>query len=227
MARKSNLQEQRELHLRGRSVLRTNNLNNQNDMSRMDGEEQVSKGPNPLPKGPIDDSNGRMKDINAIIGIPELIVETDEVAELGTTEEMAGGAKHSIALENRAINTESAQNTKEDTEEPLLQIDQDDVKDEIELWQNTVVCFILGANPPWEVVEGFIRRIWTKYNIDKISFMPHRIFLVRFNSNDMKEKVLHSGYYLFNNKPLIVIPWTKNMEMKVDKVKTVPVWVQF
>ncbi|XP_074318645.1 uncharacterized protein LOC141655464 [Silene latifolia] len=108
----------------------------------------------------------------------------------------------------------------------MLQLQLEDVEEEIEYWSQAVVCFILGANPPWEVVEGFIRRIWTKFNIDKISFMPNGIFLVRFKSMEMKEKVLSSGHYLFDNKPMIVKAWTRDMEMTKDDVKSVPAWVQ-
>ncbi|XP_074284009.1 uncharacterized protein LOC141608567 [Silene latifolia] len=102
----------------------------------------------------------------------------------------------------------------------------EDVEEEIEFWSQAVVCFILGANPPWEVVEGFIRRIWTKFNIDKISFMPNGIFLVRFKTMEMKDKVMSSGHYLFDNKALIVKPWNRDMEMTKDDVKSVPAWVQ-
>ncbi|KAL9236877.1 hypothetical protein vseg_011497 [Gypsophila vaccaria] len=57
--------------------------------------------------------------------------------------------------------------------------------------------------------------------------MPNGIFLVRFHSIEMKDKVLQSGYYLFDNKSLIVKGGTKDIELKAEKVKTVPVWVQF
>ncbi|XP_074297634.1 uncharacterized protein LOC141628380 [Silene latifolia] len=108
----------------------------------------------------------------------------------------------------------------------ILQIQLEDVEEDIEFWNQAVVCFILGANPPWEVVEGFIRRIWTKYNIDKISFMPNGIFFVRFKTMEMKEKVLSSEHYLFDNKPMIVKPWTRDLEMTKEDVKSVPAWVQ-
>ncbi|XP_074318592.1 uncharacterized protein LOC141655409 [Silene latifolia] len=43
---------------------------------------------------------------------------------------------------------------------------------------------------------------------------------------EMKEKVLSSGHYLFENKPMIVKAWTRDMEMTKDDVKSVPAWVQ-
>ncbi|KAJ8426050.1 hypothetical protein Cgig2_011267 [Carnegiea gigantea] len=47
-------------------------------------------------------------------------------------------------------------------------IDSNDVTSEIEYWQSAMLCFVLGANPPLEVIEGFIRRMWNAYDIDKI-----------------------------------------------------------
>ncbi|XP_074292072.1 uncharacterized protein LOC141618910 [Silene latifolia] len=108
----------------------------------------------------------------------------------------------------------------------MLQIQPEDVEEEIEYWNQAVMCFILGANPLWEVVEGFMRRIWTKFNIDKISFLPNGVFLVRFKSVEMKEKVLLSGHYLFDNKPIIVKEWTKDLELTKANVNSVPAWIR-
>ncbi|XP_074266246.1 uncharacterized protein LOC141588717 [Silene latifolia] len=44
---------------------------------------------------------------------------------------------------------------------------------------------------------------------------------------EMKEKVLNSGHYLFDNKPMIVKAWVRDMEMKKEDVKCVPAWIRF
>jgi len=38
----------------------------------------------------------------------------------------------------------------------------------------------LGANSPYEVMQGFIKRAWAAYEIDKIIQVRRRAFLVRF-----------------------------------------------
>ncbi|KAJ8433396.1 hypothetical protein Cgig2_028996 [Carnegiea gigantea] len=43
-----------------------------------------------------------------------------------------------------------------------------DVAEEIEYWQQSIFCSVLGANPPFEVMQGFIKRIWSALDIDKI-----------------------------------------------------------
>ncbi|KAL9227748.1 hypothetical protein vseg_003399 [Gypsophila vaccaria] len=44
---------------------------------------------------------------------------------------------------------------------------------------------------------------------------------------EIKEKVLNSGHYLFDRKPLIFKEWTKDIEMKKTEILIVPTWVQF
>ncbi|KAK9672338.1 hypothetical protein RND81_12G094100 [Saponaria officinalis] len=92
--------------------------------------------------------------------------------------------------------------------------------------RTSVYCFILGANPPWDVVEGFIYRVWAKFDVDKVAFLPNGIFLVRFKSEQSKNAVLQQGHFLFDNKPLIVKPWFEGVELVKDDVKVVPVWVK-
>ena len=36
---------------------------------------------------------------------------------------------------------------------------EEDVRSEIAYWQNAVICCVLTANPPYEVIDGFVRRI--------------------------------------------------------------------
>ncbi|XP_074277007.1 uncharacterized protein LOC141600662 [Silene latifolia] len=152
-------------------------------------------------------------------------LETDEEDE--TEEEMdASEEEEEIVCDSVKQGTENPEHDKKTESDEMLQIQLEDVEDEIEYWKQAVICFILGANLPWEIVEGFIRRIWTKFNIDKISFMPNGIFLVRFKTMEMKENVLNSGHYLFDIKPMIVKSWEKDLEMKKDDVKSVPAWIK-
>ncbi|KAL9239170.1 hypothetical protein vseg_013516 [Gypsophila vaccaria] len=148
MARKSNMQKQSELNLRGLNVMRTTTTNDQQDMELRDGEEQTELCPNGQTKGPNEDSLGKMKDINEIIGITELIVENDYEEEEDVRDTVTGEAKQSNASENRANGTELG------NAEAMLQLEQDDVNEEIEYWKNAVVCFILGANPHGKWLKG-------------------------------------------------------------------------
>ncbi|XP_074305100.1 uncharacterized protein LOC141640037 [Silene latifolia] len=111
-------------------------------------------------------------------------------------------------------------------EEPeLLQLTEDDVQSKLDYWQQAVMGFVVVANPPWQILEGFLKRIWNKYVIDKISFLPNGVFLARFQTEEMKQSVLGSGYFLFDNKPLIIKPWQPDLQLTKENIKAVPAWI--
>jgi len=62
----------------------------------------------------------------------------------------------------------------------ITQIEKEDVAIEIEYWQSAVLCSVLGSNPPFEVMKGYINRIWSNFEIDKILMIKKGLFLVRF-----------------------------------------------
>ncbi|KAL9243859.1 hypothetical protein vseg_017698 [Gypsophila vaccaria] len=114
----------------------------------------------------------------------------------------------------------------EEEETEMLELEPEDVQEDIEFWNQAVYGFILGSNPPISVVEGLLRRIWKQYKIDRICFMPTGAFLVRFKQREMQEKVLNSGYYMFDNKPVIIKPWREDVDLEKEEVKTVPTWIR-
>lgn len=107
-----------------------------------------------------------------------------------------------------------------------VKITFEDIKGEVEFWVNTVVCHVLGANPPLHVMEGFIKRVWGKYGIDRVALIGKGIFIVRFNSIESRNKELDEGIPMFDKKPVIVKPWTTDLDIKKFDVRRVPIWVR-
>ncbi|KAL9236026.1 hypothetical protein vseg_010739 [Gypsophila vaccaria] len=114
----------------------------------------------------------------------------------------------------------------EDEDNELLELEPEEVQEDIEYWSQAVYGFVLGSNPPITVLEGFLRRIWKHHDIDRICFMPTGVFLVRFKSKEIQEKVLNAGYYMFDNKPVIIKPWQEDVDLEKEEVKTVPAWIR-
>ena len=79
----------------------------------------------------------------------------------------------------------------------VVKIDKDDVEHEIMYWSNAVICSVLGANPPFEVIKGFVNRIWAAFKIDKIIQVRRGVFLVRFVNLQDKIAVEKRGLYFF------------------------------
>ena len=85
---------------------------------------------------------------------------------------------------------------------------------------------MLGANPPIEVIGGFVRRIWKGYEIDKVLLVKKGLYLVRFDELKDALEVAQKGVFHFDQKPLIVKAWNPDMEMSIDTIKSSPIWIQ-
>ncbi|KAL9227768.1 hypothetical protein vseg_003419 [Gypsophila vaccaria] len=144
MARKSSLQKQREINLRGRSIAIS--LNRNAHMEKNNNEEEGTSSHKPF--GPNGENPSKTRDIHLLTGVPELIVETDEEPEDEDVAPVEDALKQSNGNENRAEHKEDGTETGEIALGDMIQLENDDVFNEIEYWKQAVVCFILGANPP-------------------------------------------------------------------------------
>lgn len=100
-----------------------------------------------------------------------------------------------------------------------------DVRKEIDYWGNAVVVSVLGVFPSFHVMNGYLRRIWKEYEIDKILQVQKGVFLVRFGPGTQRDEVLKRGTPTFDRKPVVIVPWQENMELKL--VQQTNVWIQF
>ncbi|XP_060183185.1 uncharacterized protein LOC132613154 [Lycium barbarum] len=107
-----------------------------------------------------------------------------------------------------------------------VEIEVEDITSELEYWKNSVVCYILGARPPFEVMQGFIQRIWAKHGINKIAMLKNGVIIVRFDTEMGKNDVIQAGIYHFDSKPFIVKAWNSDMDFSREELRTVPIWVK-
>ncbi|KAJ8420136.1 hypothetical protein Cgig2_033118 [Carnegiea gigantea] len=84
---------------------------------------------------------------------------------------------------------------------------------------------IYGANPPFEVIQGFVKRIWAAYELDKIIQVRKGVFLVWFCNLQDKHTVVHKGIYYFDAKPFLVKGWSREMDLKTEEIQLI--WVHF
>ncbi|KAL2901261.1 Ribosomal RNA small subunit methyltransferase C [Bienertia sinuspersici] len=89
-----------------------------------------------------------------------------------------------------------------------------------------MVAFVIGASPHVQVMEGFVRRIWKQYRVDKVMNLPKGMYLIRFNTMENRDKVLHHERPFFDSKPMILKPWSEDMDFMQDDIKAIPIWMQ-
>ncbi|KAJ8421712.1 hypothetical protein Cgig2_003360 [Carnegiea gigantea] len=64
--------------------------------------------------------------------------------------------------------------------------------------KQAVICSVLGANPPFSVMEEFLKRIWKAFEIDRILMVKRGMFLVRFLNLQDKQAVEKRGLYFLS-----------------------------
>ncbi|XP_062083475.1 uncharacterized protein LOC133789729 [Humulus lupulus] len=117
-------------------------------------------------------------------------------------------------------------------EEPLMkngkkvaQIDLEEVSEQAQNWNSAVICMVLGANPPFAVFEGFVKRIWGHLGIERVVRMHMGLTIVKFNDEATRDFVLENGIVQFDRKPVIVRPWTQELD-SIRLVRSVPLWIR-
>ena len=50
-----------------------------------------------------------------------------------------------------------------------VKIDIKEIEEEINYWNSSLVCYVVSAKLPIQVMEGFLRRIWRKFKVDKVA----------------------------------------------------------
>ncbi|XP_021731006.1 uncharacterized protein LOC110697913 [Chenopodium quinoa] len=108
----------------------------------------------------------------------------------------------------------------------ILQLTKQDVQPEIDFWDSTVVCYVLRTQSLYSVMNGFLRRVWGKYGIDRVFSCDNGVFLVRFRTRDARERASATRRILFNRKLVITKRWQPDLKIREEKVSVVHVWVK-
>ncbi|KAL2904843.1 hypothetical protein RDABS01_003553 [Bienertia sinuspersici] len=108
-----------------------------------------------------------------------------------------------------------------------VKIDFDDIDEELVYWSSALVVYVLGANPPFSVFNGYCNRIWGKKGLDKVLLVGKGLYLVRFKSIEQWEQIWNDEPKFFNSKPVIMKRWDSEMELHKETIKIVPIWIRF
>lgn len=103
----------------------------------------------------------------------------------------------------------------------------EDIKEEVEYWNNAVIWYVLGSNPLPAVMNGYFHTIWGNMGIDKVAQVNRGVFLVRFTQMESRVKAVEDGVQMFDKKPVIVKPWSPDIDTrKKETFNKVPIWIR-
>uniref|UniRef100_A0A803Q2C4 Reverse transcriptase domain-containing protein n=1 Tax=Cannabis sativa TaxID=3483 RepID=A0A803Q2C4_CANSA len=106
-----------------------------------------------------------------------------------------------------------------------VKIDFEDIAEEVRYWGPSLVCYVIGANPPINILDEFVRRIW-KDAVVKVGLLAKSIFIIRFQNMEMRDKIMEHGYVFFDMKPMVMKPWNSVDDFTKEEVTNVPTWIQ-
>jgi len=109
---------------------------------------------------------------------------------------------------------------------PIASLNHEDVSPELAYWNSSVLCTVLGSNPPYEIIKSFIKKLWAQYEIDQIIQVRKGLFLVRFVHLNDKISAEKRGFHFFGNKPFVVKGWNADLELNIEHMKSLPLWVR-
>lgn len=74
-------------------------------------------------------------------------------------------------------------------------MEHDDIESKLEFWKSSLACYVLGANPPFTVMEGFLKRIWGQKGVERVISKGNGIFIVHFESVLERDEILKRRIY--------------------------------
>ncbi|KAL2944091.1 LINE-1 retrotransposable element ORF2 protein [Bienertia sinuspersici] len=109
--------------------------------------------------------------------------------------------------------------------EECVKIEIEDIQHEIDYWTSSLYAYVLGANPPTSVMEGFIRRVWKEHGVDKVINVKKGLFLIHFKTMDQCNKAKEGEKIFFDSKPVLIKAWSPETDMDLENIMTIPIWV--
>lgn len=93
-------------------------------------------------------------------------------------------------------------------------------------WKSMLVGYIPGMQPKFREMTNYVNNRWKGIQIPRVHMRKFGVFLFDFHNQDKMEEILNSRWF-FQGMPLILRPWSPEMDLEDLKIDIVPVWVQF
>ncbi|VFQ87421.1 unnamed protein product [Cuscuta campestris] len=116
--------------------------------------------------------------VNHEITMGEMKDQRDDQVEPKRTFVEVVGFKEESNLELKFVQSEKIDGVR------MARMSEEDLMDIANYWEATLLCCVLGANPPLKIMDGFLRRIWKEYSIEEISVLREGQFVVQFGKSE-------------------------------------------
>ncbi|GAA0173751.1 hypothetical protein LIER_27303 [Lithospermum erythrorhizon] len=77
-----------------------------------------------------------------------------------------------------------------------------------ERWKHTLIGYVLGLNPSFMDMEGFVKARWAELGEVRVHLMGKGLFVFQMESEKARQGALGRGPWSFSRRPLILKPWS-------------------
>lgn len=85
----------------------------------------------------------------------------------------------------------------------------------------------MGLDVKYKAIVNYVQLNWKQIRIPQIFLLKSRIFLFKFEPEEMRDALLAKGPWFYANRPLLLRPWSDDMNIDKFNTKTFPFWIQF
>ena len=93
------------------------------------------------------------------------------------------------------------------------------------LWKNAVVAQFVGRIPNFSVFQKMVNILWGDDGEIDIRPTGHNLFVLQFPNSQTRDRVIESGPWHIQNKPLIVRRWEPGMRSLEFNMAKLPLWI--
>lgn len=107
----------------------------------------------------------------------------------------------------------------------IVEFTEEDIAAGVSAWSNAIIGQIIGENPKFKEIVGFVHRAWSRIEIPRIHQLQAGVFLFNFQSEESKTKIM-SRNWSFKQEPWILSDWSPDYKPETKKPTTRKVWIR-
>ncbi|CAI9094684.1 OLC1v1030462C1 [Oldenlandia corymbosa var. corymbosa] len=96
----------------------------------------------------------------------------------------------------------------------------------IQEWEHCLVGFVYGDKPDINKIQRHVKNFWGNEETVTAHLIEKGIFLFKFGNKEKMNEILESGPWSYYSIPLILQPWTPEMDIEPYKISKFPIWVK-
>ncbi|XP_058757400.1 uncharacterized protein LOC131630653 [Vicia villosa] len=107
-----------------------------------------------------------------------------------------------------------------------VEINDDDVISELQLWENALILYVLGADLSMHAIKNFMQKVWNFVQLPDLYYHDEGYFILRFKDSEDMDSVLMKGPYSIRGMHVRIKEWNPEFNLKKDLMRTIPIWIK-